>query len=188
MRECWLRPNRRVLLLAITLHLLIALVATTLATSLWLPRLSVVLKITFGIVAIWLWIRTAIWINHTYLPRLAYEQGELLFFLRSFRPLRVPVAEVECFFLGQTDSMLAASTTAKNSVGLSKTRAIVVRLAEAATPWHARDVRRELGHWSDGYITIRGTWCEPMNPELVKELNPRLVAIHRQQRKEAVSQ
>ena len=187
MRECWLRPNRRVLVLAIGLHLLIALLASLLATGLWFPKSPLSLKVCVGIVAVWTWIRTVLRIRDACLPRVAYQQGEVLFFLRNLRALRVPVAEVECFFLGQTDSMLASSTATEPSAGVLKTRAVVVRLAEPATAWHSRDIRRELGVWADGYITIRGTWCEPMTADLVKGLNSRLAKIHRQRRQEGSS-
>ena len=128
--------------------------------------------------------RVVLLIEHVCRPRVAYQQGELLLFLRTRRPIHLPVSVVECFFLGQTDSMLAAARDAESGEEVAKTRAIVVRLAEAATDWHQRDVRPELGRWCDGYITIRGTWCEPMGPVLVKKMNSQLAAIHRQQRQE----
>ena len=36
-----------------------------------------------------------------------------------------------------------------------------------------------LGSWEHGYIVVRGTWCEPINREVIKGLNKRLVAAHR---------
>ena len=184
MRECWLRPNRRVLLVAIALLALLALLASMLAIGQWWPGSWLTLKVMLALVASGLWLRVIMLVNHACLPRLAYQQGDLLVFLRQRRPLRVPVSQVECFFLGQGDSMLAAARESQTAETLTKTRTIVVRLAEAAKDWQARDVRPELGRWCDGYITIRGTWCEPMTPELVKQLNSRLVKIHRQQRQE----
>jgi len=187
MRECWLRPNRRVLVVAIALLAGCALLASMLASGQWWPGSWLTLKVILAMVALWIWVRVIMLVNHACLPRLAYQRGELLVFLRYRRPLRVPVAQVECFFLGQGDSMLAAAGESEATESMAKTHTIVVRLAEAAKDWQAREVRPELGRWCDGYITIRGTWCEPVSPELVKQLNSRLVKIHRQQRQEKVT-
>lgn len=110
-------------------------------------------------------------------PRLAYGNGELWVFLGTPLPIRVPIDLVECFFLGHGPSLLAPANDKE-----PETQTIVVRLAESATDWKHRDVKPALGHWCDGYIVIRGTWCEPISPELVQRLNARLVEAHRQER------
>lgn len=184
MRECWLRPNRRVLVAAIVILLLVATAVSAWMALLWRQDAHWALKLPLGLMTIWIWMRVVLLIEHVCRPRVAYQQGELLLFLRTRRPIHLPVSVVECFFLGQTDSMLAAARDAESGEEVAKTRAIVVRLAEAATDWHQRDVRPDLGRWCDGYITIRGTWCEPMGPVLVKKMNSQLAAIHRQQRQE----
>lgn len=109
-------------------------------------------------------------------PRLAYEECHLLVYLRSTEPIRVPIELVECFFLGQTASMM------KGNDEQSQTSTVVVRLAESADSWRQVDVKRALGQWCDGYITIRGTWCEPLNGEVMKRLNDNLIQAHREQR------
>ena len=109
MRECWLRPNRRVLVVAIVLLAGLALLASMLASGKWWPGSWLTLKVMLAMVALWIWVRVIMLVNHACLPRLAYQQGDLLVFLRYRRPLRVPVSQVECFFLGQGDSMLAAT-------------------------------------------------------------------------------
>jgi len=172
---------------AIVLLAGLALLASMLASGKWWPGSWLTLKVMLAMVALWIWVRVIMLVNHACLPRLAYQQGDLLVFLRYRRPLRVPVSQVECFFLGQGDSMLAATGESEATESLAKTHTIVVRLAEAAKDWQAREVRPELGRWCDGYITIRGTWCEPVSPELVKQLNSRLVKLHRQQRKEKMT-
>ena len=112
-------------------------------------------------------------IRHLYLPRLAYQDGQLLVFLTRGSPLRVPVDVVECFFLGQTEE--------NQSPGHEKRRAqtatVVVRLAEAAKEWHRFDVKAALGSWQNGYIIIRGTWCEPLSMDRVNALNTRLKEV-----------
>lgn len=184
MRESWLRPNRRVLVVAIGILLAMALAASGLTMFLWGQDVHWALVVPVALVAVVIWIRVVLLIMHVCQPRVAYQQGDLLLFLRRQRPIHVPVSVVECFFLGQTDTMLAPTGREESGEELVKTRSIVVRLAEAATDWHQRDVRPELGRWCDGYITIRGTWCEPMGPVLVKKMNSQLAAIHRQQRQE----
>ncbi len=61
-----------------------------------------------------------------------------------------------------------------------KTANVVLRLAERADDAHDRDVTSALGAWRDGYITIRGTWCEVINAELLETLNARLADVNRQ--------
>jgi hypothetical protein len=125
---------------------------------------------TLMVVAIVYWMR---------LPRLGYENGQFLVYLRTVAPLRVPIDVVECFFLGQGPSRIAGPEGKE-----AETTTIVVRLAESASEWRHVDVRPELGHWCDGYITIRGTWCEPINRELMERLNRRLIEVHRQRRQQ----
>jgi hypothetical protein len=106
-------------------------------------------------------------------PRLAYQDGELLLWLRSGPPIRVPVGIVECFLLGQAPSMLPDGERRN-----SETSALVLRVADKASDWHRQEVKPQLGKWCEGYITIRGTWCEPLSIALVNRLNARLAEIH----------
>jgi hypothetical protein len=108
------------------------------------------------------------------LPRLAYEEGKLLVYLRGTSPLRVPIDVVECFFLGSAPSLMPGSRGES-----AKATSIVVRLAERAHEWRERNVNPALGEWRCGYITIRGTWCEPVSPALMQRLNDRLIEAHR---------
>jgi hypothetical protein len=139
--------------------------------SLWsVAGLAFLLLGAIGYVALWLAGR---------IPRLAYNDGELLVYLRSLRPLRVPVDAVECFFLGQGPAQPAVPDDL-----VVKAANVIVRIGEGATAWHARKVRAELGQWQDGYITIRGMWCEPLSHERVNELNRRLAEAQRQLRQQ----
>jgi hypothetical protein len=115
----------------------------------------------------------ALWVA-TRIPRLAYDDGELLVYLRSLAPLRVPVEAVECFFLGQGPAHPAAPDEP-----VAKAANVIARIAESAPQWHARPVRADLGQWCDGYITIRGMWCEPLSHERINQLNRRLAEAHR---------
>jgi len=177
-REVWLRPNRRmfsagIIILALSLAGTIPLIATSrhvaVTTVGWMIGALTLLLVFFAVRIIMR-------------PRLAYDDGCLLVYLGSAQPHRVPIELVECFFLGQGPSLLPAPTLVGERDS-PESATIVVRLAETAGDWKHVEVRPSLGQWCDGYITIRGTWCEPINAERLKQLNYRLVTTHRQQRK-----
>jgi hypothetical protein len=111
------------------------------------------------------------------IPRLAYANGELLAYLRAGAPLRVPVELVECLFLSSGSGQIPGPAGAAVPV-----RNLVIRLAEKATNFHHREVKPALGRWDEGYITINGAWCEPLNLEIVRQLNDRLSAVQQIQR------
>ena len=54
---------------------------------------------------------------------------------------------------------------------------LVARLSQRHTEWAQQEVKPALGSWCDGYVTIRGAWCEPLNGELIRKLNRRLKEI-----------
>lgn len=179
MRECWLRPNRRALSAG--------LIVPTLALAAGLALAFVFHGSANWRLLSWTgWGLTAVGISGVVVllmlmqqPRLAYSGAHLLVFLGSTQPFRVPIDLVECFFLGHGPSMLPPAGGRE-----AETSTIVVRLAESASQWKHRDVKPALGHWCDGYIVIRGTWCEPISGELVERLNARLVEAHRRIRRE----
>lgn len=180
MRECWLKTNRRALAVTLACPILLLLLAAGLGflgacsgTYRWMIFVAVpvaVIAVAVGFVII----------CAMKLPRLGYEDGYLLVYVCGRHPIRVPVDIVEVFFLGQGPSLVKAKDG-----GPAETSTIVVRLAESAAEWHNRQVDPALAEWAGGYIVIRGTWCEPINAELMKRLNSRLVEVHRQQREPA---
>jgi hypothetical protein len=111
---------------------------------------------------------------HLRTPRLAYQDGHLLIWLRSGKPFRVPVDVVECFWLGHAPSLLPGKHHEN-----TKTAALVIRIAHRASPWRQQLVKPQLGNWCDGYVTIRGTWCEPLSLDVVNRLNQRLSEVTR---------
>lgn len=177
MRECWLRTNVRVLFFSLILAAIVSCAGVALIVvgrnigGNVISRIAGWSLVSVGVSAvILLLVRTRI-------PRIGYQDEHLLVYLNGFAPFRVPIEVVECFFLGQGSSMI------KSRGGQElETATVVVRLAESAKEWHHRDVHRLLGHWCDGYITIRGTWCESLTADLLRELNARLVQMHRQQK------
>lgn len=175
MREVWLCPNRRALLFGLIPPacllgfglLLVLAVPSTQAPFRWLG---------WGMIGI-SGLMSAVLVFLLRQPRLARENDQLLVFLGSSGPTRVPLDLVECFFLGQGPSLIP-----RLGAKQPETSTVVVRLAEAAAEWKHRDVKPALGHWCDGYITIRGTWCEPLNAAVVKRLNERLLQYQRERK------
>ena len=173
-REVWLRTNRRLLL-----TLALAPLGIGVASCLLMPWVHSPIAFWSLVCAALVSIATLVWTAwRSRTPRLAYENGLLEVYLTR-QPLRVPIEIVECFFLGQGPSLLPAiqSRDARRS---PETATLIVRLAESEHDWKHRDVQFRLGQWCEGYITIRGTFCEPLNPELAGRLNRRLVEVHRQ--------
>jgi hypothetical protein len=171
MRETWLRPNYRAVGFGTIPPLLFA------ALGAWMM---------FGFDSSgsgwWKWLGAAIVIVSVAVlltlvlqlrrPRVAYDDGHVLFYLRSGAPLAVPVAFVEAFFLGQGPSFLPGHSTEVDT-----TVNLVARLSQRERDWAHQDVKPALGHWCDGYVTIRGTWCEPLNEQVVRWLNRRLKEV-----------
>jgi hypothetical protein len=90
----------------------------------------------------------------------------------------MPIEVVECFLLGQAPTMLPGKSQEH-----AETASVVIRLNERAADWAHRDVRPALGKWCEGYITLRGTWCEPLSVPLINRLNARLAEAHAAQSK-----
>lgn len=177
MRECWLRPNRRILWLSCVVSACVLVGGLALAwffpvngNHAWAGWLGFVLA-GAGLLAI------AAFAYNMRLPRLAFEDDHLLVYLRSTIPERVPIDAIECFFLGQGPSLIRMPDGQE-----AETSNIIIRLAERAKEYHDREAHPSLGEWHCGYITVRGAWCERITPDLAKRLNERLVAAHRRQR------
>lgn len=170
----WLLPNRRVLVAAAVPTALCAL------AGLWLANIlaPVAEPALWAVVGGWTLVAAAalsgVFLAWQYFtPRMAYAQGELLVYLRSTSPLRVPIDAVECFLLGQAGTLLTATLP-------ERTTALTVRLSEKLSIDGFRtDVHRLLGGWCGNNITIRGTWCEPLSVPLVYDLNAKLAEAQR---------
>ena len=108
-------------------------------------------------------------------PRVGYAAGNLLVYLRDGAPIEIPIEIVEVFFRGQGPSHVG-----KGAVSEAETSNIVIRLAEKAEEWHKGSVKPALGQWCEGYITLHGAWCEPIDREALENLNSRLVLTKRQ--------
>jgi hypothetical protein len=128
--------------------------------------------LTVGVVALWM---VGVMVYAMMRPRVGYEARELLVFLEPTKATRVPIEIVEVFFLGQGPSELPRLNGRE-----PETQNVIIRLAESAVDWKHRDVRPAIGHWCEGYITIRGSWCERITPDVMRRLNKRLVEVKKQ--------
>lgn len=176
-REVWLHTNRRALGLCLGLLLGLALAGLS----------------GIALVEVYHWVAWLGWLGgattagslllaamvayQMTLPRLAAERGNLLVYLQSAQPLRIPLEVVEIFFLGHGESLTPGIA---NQPG--KSRTVVIRLAEAATQWHNLPIRTPFGESRESYLIIRGTWCEPLTVDVLQRLNQRLTEAHRAQR------
>lgn len=180
MREIWLRPNRRILTFAAVLPgaaLAVGIVLIVVSQSgqhgRWLLALGVVVTgIAFIGLAFLFWQAAQ--------PRLACDGRHLLVNLGTARSIAVPLELVEGFLLGHGPSFLPSKRYESAQVAN-----FVVRLAERAPEWERVQVNRQLGSWCGHYITIRGTWCQPLNVALVNRLNARLAELKKALPREA---
>jgi len=175
MPEVWIRTNIRPFLPAAALCALIVSMGAAVAAGAPGDALPVWLRWVGGVIACaalvglcglgWLMRR----------PRLSRDDDHLLVQLQHARRERVPLAAVECFLLGSGPAYLSRYREKDGQVST-----IVVRLSPKAEELARRDVDPRLGAWCDGHITLRGTWCEPIDLDLVKRLNKRLGEVQRQ--------
>ncbi len=172
--EIWLRTNVRALLFGMVPPAVVGLTGLVLLLGVlgrqrptWLTGVGAVL-VTLSLATI----VALAWQMRR--PRLAYRDRQLWVRLRSGAPIRVPIDVVEGFLLGQAPSLLPGKRHRQ-----AETATLVVRLADKADAWHTQEVKPQLGKWCEGYITIRGTWCEPLSVGLINRLNERLAEITR---------
>ncbi|QDS99778.1 hypothetical protein [Adhaeretor mobilis] len=163
--ETWLQPNRRVLTLAMVPAGLLAVIGALL----WLTFSATLLKILAGCLVVLGLIMLFGLASQLRRPRISYDSGQVRFHLRARQPVAVPVEHVEAFFLGQGPASLPVGAGKS-----TETVNLVARLSQKAPEWAEVEVKQALGNWKEGYATVRGTWCEPLTPDLLRFLNRRL--------------
>jgi hypothetical protein len=110
-------------------------------------------------------------------PRIAFDGKSVLFYVKAGAPVAIPLPVVESFFLGQGPAHLPLPAgAATESVNL------VTRLSQKAPEFAHGDVKPALAQWCDGYLTLRGTWCEPLTNEVARQLNRQLVEAQKSRR------
>jgi hypothetical protein len=169
MHETWLRPNRRAILFGCVPAAAVVSLGTWLALG---AAVGIGWRLSGGILALIGGVALIGLLSQLWQARIGYHDGHVLFYLTGGRPLDVPVAAVEAFFLGQGPSGLPGGVCNQ-----PETANLVARLSQRETEWAQRDVKPALGAWCGGYVTIRGTWCEPLNHEVIRRLNRRLKEV-----------
>lgn len=172
-RETWVRPNRRALgfgMIPAAALLAVGVALSLTNASTWVTIIGVALAL-LGLVAV------AILVREWSRPRVAYHLAHVEFNLRAGKPLAVPLEFVEAFFLGQGEAVVPVKHHSN-----METVTLVARLSRRAEEWSHIEVTPSLGRWCDGYVTIRGMWCEPLTVELVARLNRRLYEVNRELR------
>jgi hypothetical protein len=174
MNEVWLWTNRRAVLFGCALPLMLSVLGAWLTFGIdteagnWLRWLGAAM-IVVGIATV------AALLRQIVRPRIAYGDGQVFFHLRSGKPFAVPVQIVESFFVGQGPATLPGGVQDRR-----QTANLVARLSQRETDWARRDVKPSLGKWCDGYVTINGTWCEPLDDVVLRRLNRRLHEVKQQ--------
>ena len=179
MTETWLRPNRRVLLLAAVPVAAVGVAGGAIMGSgwgWWAWALGGALSAT----AAWGMALLAI---QMFRPRISFTGEEVCFHLGSLTPHAVPLRHVEAFFLGQGPSGVP-EPAGKEGEAVN----LIARLSRKAPEWASREVKPALGRWCDGYVTIRGAWCEPLSGATVGRLNRRLGELSRAAKEDADTQ
>jgi hypothetical protein len=172
--ETWLRTNSRVVWFGMALPLALLVAGGLLVFGLPGREPPLVARVVGGALVAFGVLLAAALVAQWRRPRLALRNGQMLVALRSGAPIAVPIEVVECFWLGQAPSLLPGKRHQHTEAA-----SLVIRLAESAQEWHHQEVKPQLGVWCEGYITIRGTLCEPLSIDLVNRLNARLAEVNR---------
>jgi hypothetical protein len=170
MRETWLRPNRRAILFGCVPPIAFAVIGA------WFALRSNASANPAGCALTWIAFLSGVVVASILLvqlrrPRIAFQNGHVLFYLRSGSAISVPVDVVEAFFAGQGPAHLPVVSKQPQTVNL------IARLSRRHPEWAEQQVKPALGKWSDGYVTIRGSWCEPLDSEVIRRLNRRLKEV-----------
>ena len=181
MTEVWLRSNRRILTMGLLPPGLLgglSLLIYYQANAEWLRFLTGILLA----LAILLLLVMLYQLNR---PRIAYRNGQVLFYLRAGKPIEVPVEVVEAFFFGQG---LANLPPWLSTLAETETVNLVARLSQRFPQWSQMGIKPALGRWQDGYVVLNGSWCEPLSDSMIRRLNRRLGEVTRAQKGHGESQ
>lgn len=179
MAQVLLRSNRRFGGFAL---IAVALAAIVLGGSLvWVSTgwLRWMIAAALGCLAAVAWI---LW-RFTMQPRVALDDNQLVLQLALLRkPFRVPLDVVEVFFIGQGAVSGEEPGQPRGYQGAVAAN-VIVRLAESAKEWQQHHaVNQRLAVWADGYITVRGLWCEDINQDVLQAMNHQLMQAKRELR------
>ena len=115
-------------------------------------------------------------------PRLVRAGEFLRVRLSPLQVCEVPLAVIECFFLGSSliePADRGAGWLPPADVATRRVGTLVMRVAERSAEWHARPTSPAWGRWQDGAIVFDGRWCEPLSVALVTRLSAQLMEAKR---------
>ncbi len=122
-----------------------------------------------GLGACWCWL--GVWFLIT--PAVVGRTGELWVRLAPAHSVRIPLEHVEAFLLQPGPALPWLGDRVRAAC-------LVVRLAEKAQPWSQQRRATWMAIWCGPYITLRGTWLEPLCVEKVHDWNAQLAQLQRQ--------
>ena len=168
----WIRGNIRPLA-AIWMISMGALIVLGL-TGIYLPNLAWICETIaafFCVAALFL----GLWQSS---PRLEYRNGIFLVRLSPQHRHAVPMAAVECFFLGSQHIGPQSNSSEQDETKPGhRTSTVVMRIAERETSLQERKTFEPWGSWKSGAVVFQGLWCEPINLEFVTKLNTKLSEV-----------
>lgn len=176
MSQILLRSNRRFGWLGVCCAMLLLIVLFMVIV--WFMNSVVVRAASFVCMLLLAFVAWQSW-RFTCTPRAAIEGGELLLYVRSLsKPVRLPLEAVEVFFMGQGAVSGDEPGHPRDYRGHVAAN-VVVRLAESEVAWHRRSVNPWLAVWADGYVTLRGLWCENIDQQVLSSMNSSLIQAKR---------
>ena len=178
MTECWLKPNPRPTYAAMGLAGCMVLAGGVVAVVAWRYQYFLVTALGCSFAVAFVAWGLSQW-KKLRCPRVSYAEGVLLVHDGSPESASVPIDVVEAFFLGSGPAL--GEDTSDHG---PRTANVVIRIAESAGEWHEGELMPAIGKWSEGYIVLRGTWCEPIGHERLNVINRRLAEVHRQRRQQ----
>jgi len=179
--EVWLRGNvRPVAALAVVAALVLAggIAATTLSTAGRPFRPAALAAGAVAAAGIGLLAAAAA------RPRLLLDRQALVVRLAPGRVETVPLDVAECFFPGSHPLTRGGEQTCEHHAAF-RVNTLVLRLAERADDYRRRATFTPWGTWDDSYVVFDGRWCEPLSPELARQLGRRLIDAKREAQREA---
>jgi hypothetical protein len=166
MTEVWLQANRRSGLWPLAFGLVSA--AGMLTASAFVPDDGVIRPVLWLVAATDMLAAFALaYLSN--LPRLAFDGRSLLMRIRNSSPIRVPIELVEAFLIGKGPAYLSGKDDYK-----TEARTLIIRISERAPEFEKLETNLRLAAWCGHYVTIRGTFTEPLGVEVVNRLNQRL--------------
>ncbi len=167
-----LHSNQRLVTLNFIIGVLLAvggLCIALLMQSWYLQAIGSIIALG-GTVALWF-----AWQFSTH-PRVAITDTELWVYVSQHvgQPTRIPLDAVEVFFIGQ-GAVKGPEPGQPHGYEGAVAANVVVRLAESAKEWHEREAHQLLGIWNEGYITVRGLFCNNIDQDVLKDMNRQLI-------------